>query len=141
METTCKRIFSRQAGQNEEAEKYYRLAVKLRPNVSVCRSSSMVNISYVIKIVNKWVFSFLKTFGELFLTHGGIDCVFQEATSHMNLGAMLHVNGKLLEAEMSYLEALRLKPDDNITQNNLQKLRNLLSKRGIRTTHVPESQR
>lgn len=64
-----------------------------------------------------------------------------EATSHMNLGAMLHVNGKLVEAEMSYLEALRLKPDDSITQNNLQKLRNLLNKRGIRTTHVSETQR
>lgn len=51
----------------------------------------------------------------------------------MNLGAMLHVNGKLLEAESSYLAALRLKPDDPITQNNLQKLRNLLSQRGLRS--------
>lgn len=55
-----------------------------------------------------------------------------EVTSHMNLGAMLHVNGKLLEAEASYLEALRLKPDDPITQNNLQKLRNLLAQKGLR---------
>ncbi|CAL1270183.1 unnamed protein product [Larinioides sclopetarius] len=50
----------------------------------------------------------------------------QEVTSHINLGAMLHVNGKLQEAEEAYLEALRLKPDDPITQNNLQKLHNLL---------------
>ncbi|KAM7310323.1 protein O-mannosyl-transferase TMTC2 [Ixodes scapularis] len=57
----------------------------------------------------------------------------REVTSHMNLGAMLHVNGKLLEAESSYLEALRLKPDDPITQNNLQKLRNLLAQRGLRS--------
>jgi predicted TPR repeat methyltransferase len=55
----------------------------------------------------------------------------QEATSHMNLGAMLHVNGKLTEAEQSYLEALRLKPDDHITRMNLQKLRHLLMKKGI----------
>ncbi|XP_069943334.1 protein O-mannosyl-transferase TMTC2-like isoform X2 [Cherax quadricarinatus] len=54
-----------------------------------------------------------------------------QATSHMNLGAMLHVNGKLLEAESSYLEALRLKPDDSITRTNLQKLRHLLAKKGI----------
>ncbi|XP_076036055.1 protein O-mannosyl-transferase TMTC2-like isoform X2 [Oratosquilla oratoria] len=54
-----------------------------------------------------------------------------QATSHMNLGAMLHVNGKLLEAESSYLEALRLKPDDTITRTNLQKLRHLLAKKGI----------
>ncbi|XP_076361298.1 protein O-mannosyl-transferase TMTC2-like isoform X1 [Tachypleus tridentatus] len=58
----------------------------------------------------------------------------QDVTSHMNLGAMLHVNGKLQEAEFSYLEALRLKPDDPITQNNLQKLRNLLAQKGLRTT-------
>ena len=51
----------------------------------------------------------------------------------MNLGAMLHVNGKLLEAESSYLEALKLKPDDPITQNNLQKLRNLLVQRKLRS--------
>ena len=49
----------------------------------------------------------------------------------MNLGAMLHVNGKLIEAEQSYLEALRLKPDDHITRTNLQKLRHLLQKKGI----------
>lgn len=55
--------------------------------------------------------------------------ILQEVTSHMNLGAMLHVNGKLQEAESSYLEALRLKPDDVITQNNLQKLRNLLAQK------------
>ena len=33
----------------------------------------------------------------------------------MNLGAMLHVNGKLAEAEQSYLAALRIKPDDQVT--------------------------
>lgn len=52
----------------------------------------------------------------------------------MNLGAMLHVNGKLIEAEQSYLEALRLKPEDNITRANLQKLRHLLNKKGIATS-------
>ncbi|GBM13564.1 Transmembrane and TPR repeat-containing protein 2 [Araneus ventricosus] len=55
-----------------------------------------------------------------------------EVTSHMNLGAMLHVNGKLQEAEASYLEALKLRPDDPITQNNLQKLRNLITQRKLR---------
>jgi Flp pilus assembly protein TadD len=49
----------------------------------------------------------------------------------MNLGAMLHVNGKLMEAEQSYLEALKLKPEDQITRTNLQKLRHLLMKKGI----------
>ena len=61
----------------------------------------------------------------------GTRLLTQEATSHMNLGAMLHVNGKLIEAEQSYLEALRLKPDDHITRTNLQKLRHLLHKKGI----------
>ncbi len=46
----------------------------------------------------------------------------------MNLGAMLHYNAKLDEAEQSYQAALRLKPDDTITQGNLRKLRNLMAK-------------
>ena len=46
----------------------------------------------------------------------------------MNLGAMYHVNGKLKEAEKSYLRALELRPNDNTTKQNLAKLRNLLKK-------------
>lgn len=65
------------------------------------------------------------------ISNAKVRCSPKEATSHMNLGAMLHVNGKLLEAESSYLEALRLKPDDSITRTNLQKLRHLLAKKGI----------
>lgn len=44
----------------------------------------------------------------------------------MNLGAILHLNGKLEEAERSYKEALRLKPDDSMTKDNLAKLQNLM---------------
>ena len=56
---------------------------------------------------------------------GGTLCL-QEATAHMNLGAMLHFNGKLTEAEESYLAALKLRPDDVTTRTNLQRLRNLI---------------
>lgn len=49
----------------------------------------------------------------------------------MNLGAMLHLNGKLSKAEQSYLEALRLKPDDTTTKQNLVKLRNLMKKDAV----------
>ena len=52
----------------------------------------------------------------------------QMATAHMNLGAMLHFNGKLAEAEQSYKTALKLKPDDHVTQGNLKKLQNLMKK-------------
>ncbi|XP_077424967.1 protein O-mannosyl-transferase TMTC2 [Vanacampus margaritifer] len=52
----------------------------------------------------------------------------------MNLGAILHLNGKLQEAEANYLRALRLKPDDAITQSNLRKLWNIMQKRGLKTT-------
>ncbi|XP_068595595.1 protein O-mannosyl-transferase TMTC2 [Brachionichthys hirsutus] len=52
----------------------------------------------------------------------------------MNLGAILHLNGKLQEAEANYLRALRLKPDDTITQSNLRKLWNIMEKQGLRTT-------
>lgn len=52
----------------------------------------------------------------------------------MNLGAILHLNGKLQEAEANYLRALQLKPDDTITQSNLRKLKNIMVKQGLRTT-------
>ncbi|KAM8740543.1 protein O-mannosyl-transferase TMTC2-like [Acanthopagrus schlegelii] len=55
----------------------------------------------------------------------------------MNLGAILHLNGKLPEAEANYLRALQLKPDDAITQSNLRKLWNIMERQGlrIRQTH------
>ncbi|XP_053113812.1 protein O-mannosyl-transferase TMTC2 isoform X1 [Hemicordylus capensis] len=52
----------------------------------------------------------------------------------MNLGAILHLNGKLLEAEANYLHALQFKPDDVITQSNLRKLWNIMEKQGLRTS-------
>ncbi|MGH0165065.1 UNVERIFIED_CONTAM: hypothetical protein FKN15_048449 [Acipenser sinensis] len=51
----------------------------------------------------------------------------------MNLGAILHLNGKLQDAEVYYLQALQLKPDDVITQSNLQKLWNIMEKQGLKT--------
>nr|XP_006633670.1 PREDICTED: transmembrane and TPR repeat-containing protein 2 isoform X1 [Lepisosteus oculatus] len=51
----------------------------------------------------------------------------------MNLGAILHLNGKLQEAEANYLRALQLKPDDIITQSNLRKLWNIMEKQGLKT--------
>lgn len=52
----------------------------------------------------------------------------------MNLGAILHLNGKLQEAEANYLRALQLKPDDTITQSNLRKLWNIMEKQGMKTS-------
>ncbi|CAL8242506.1 unnamed protein product [Merluccius merluccius] len=54
----------------------------------------------------------------------------------MNLGAILHLNGKLPEAEAKYLRALRLKPDDVITRSNLRKLWNIMERQGLRTKAV-----
>ncbi|KAJ8249969.1 hypothetical protein COCON_G00231850 [Conger conger] len=51
----------------------------------------------------------------------------------MNLGAILHLNGKLQRAEASYLQALQLSPDDAVTQANLRKLRNIMEKQGLKT--------
>lgn len=53
----------------------------------------------------------------------------------MNLGAILHLNGKLPEAEANYLRALQLKPDDVITQSNLRKLWNIMERQGLRIKH------
>ena len=52
----------------------------------------------------------------------------------MNLGAILHLNGKLQEAEANYLRALQLKPDDLITQSNLHKLWNVMHKQGVKAS-------
>ncbi|KAI4878387.1 hypothetical protein NFI96_005373 [Prochilodus magdalenae] len=54
------------------------------------------------------------------------------AAALMNLRAILHLNGKLQEAEANYLRALQLKPDDLITQSNLHKLWNVMHKQGVR---------
>ncbi|XP_041594857.1 protein O-mannosyl-transferase TMTC2 isoform X4 [Vulpes vulpes] len=52
----------------------------------------------------------------------------------MNLGAILHLNGRLQKAEANYLRALQLKPDDVITQSNLRKLWNIMEKQGLKTS-------
>lgn len=53
----------------------------------------------------------------------------QDASSHSNLGAMLHLNGKHREALSSYQNALRISPNDQTTLDNLNKLRNVLRRR------------
>lgn len=62
-------------------------------------------------------------------------CLFQYPAALMNLGAILHLNGKLRDAEANYLRALQLKPDDTITQSNLRKLWNIMEKQGLRTSN------
>ncbi|XP_014663753.1 PREDICTED: transmembrane and TPR repeat-containing protein 2-like [Priapulus caudatus] len=57
--------------------------------------------------------------------------VDEAASAHMNLGAILHMNGKLTDAEKAYQEALALNPRDHITQDNLRKLRNLMQQLGL----------
>jgi Flp pilus assembly protein TadD len=62
----------------------------------------------------------------------------QDAGSHMNLGAMLHLNGKFVEAEESYLKSLELRPGDPTTLTNLERLHNLFSKHGINKTGMKQ---
>ena len=49
----------------------------------------------------------------------------------MNLGAMLHLVGKLSEAEDHYLRALRLRPHDQATTINIQRLHRVMVSRGL----------
>ncbi|KAI4892994.1 hypothetical protein NFI96_028963, partial [Prochilodus magdalenae] len=60
------------------------------------------------------------------------------AAALMNLGAILHLNGKLQEAEANYLRALKLKPDDLITQSNLRKLWNVMHRQGVKASGVDD---
>lgn len=66
---------------------------------------------------------------------------FQYPVALMNLGAILHLNGKLQEAETNYMRALELKPHDAITKSNLHKLWNVMVKQGMRTTDSRQTQR
>jgi len=50
---------------------------------------------------------------------------FQEASSVANLGALYHLTGRLDEAEVLYQKALKLVPEDEVTNLNLRRLRNL----------------
>lgn len=60
---------------------------------------------------------------------GDIIACSQNPAAHMNLGAILHVQGKLDEAEKSYGRALELRPGDQLTEENLNKLRSLRARR------------
>lgn len=47
---------------------------------------------------------------------------FQDPGAHVNLGAMLHLNGKFQEAIAHYQTALKLDPHDELALENLKKL-------------------
>ena len=59
----------------------------------------------------------------------------QDPSSHMNLGAMLHLVGKLWEAEDHYYTALRLKPHDQATLINIQRLHKVMKAQGLPIKH------
>ena len=54
----------------------------------------------------------------------------------MNLGAMLHLAGKLLEAESEYMISLKLRPGDVSTRTNIQRLHNIMKKKGLKTKEL-----
>jgi hypothetical protein len=58
----------------------------------------------------------------------------------MNLGAMLHLVGKLSEAEDHYLMAWSLNPGDQATRTNIQRLHNIMRKKGLAVKKVEPSE-
>ena len=60
----------------------------------------------------------------------------QDPSAHMNLGAMLHLVGKLTEAEERYLSAWKLHPGDAATRTNLERLHNIMRKKGLKIRPV-----
>ena len=62
----------------------------------------------------------------------------REAGAHLNLGALLHLRGKLEEAEAEYAEAWRLRPGDPSTRTNIQRLHNVMRKRNITITRLAD---
>ena len=59
-----------------------------------------------------------------------------EAGSHLNLGAMLHLRGKLVEAEQCYLKAWSLNPGDSSTKINIQRLHKAMRKKNLPISKV-----
>ncbi|KAJ6651378.1 hypothetical protein lerEdw1_020951, partial [Lerista edwardsae] len=124
-------------GRKSEAEKYFLKAIQLDPSKGNCYmhyGQFLLEESRLIEAAEM-----AKKAAEL--DHTEFDVVFNAAhmlrfypAALMNLGAILHLNGKLLEAEANYLHALRFKPDDVITQSNLRKLWNIMEKQGLRTS-------
>ena len=59
-----------------------------------------------------------------------------DASPHMNLGALLHLVGRLREAEAAYLEAWRLGHGQEATRTNLRRLHGLMRARGLEVARV-----
>ena len=62
--------------------------------------------------------------------------LLQDPSAHMNLGAMLHLVGKYAEAEERYLVAWGLNPGDSATKTNIQRLHNIMRKKGMKIKEV-----
>ncbi len=54
----------------------------------------------------------------------------------MNLGAMLHLVGKLGEAEERYFAALRLDPGNQATVTNIRRLHNIMRGKGLKVREL-----
>ncbi|KAG7225729.1 hypothetical protein INR49_012315 [Caranx melampygus] len=127
-------------GQKTEAEKYFLRAIQLDPTKGNCY------MHYGQFLLEQSRLGEAAEMAERAaeLDSSEFDVVFSAAhmlrlytypAALMNLGAILHLNGKLPEAEANYLRALQLKPDDVITQSNLRKLWNIMERQGLRTKH------
>ncbi|XP_061773927.1 protein O-mannosyl-transferase TMTC2 [Nerophis ophidion] len=144
-------------GQKSEAEKYFLKAIQLDPTKGNCymhygqfllEESRLLEAAEMAKKAARLdsgefdvVFSAAHMLRQASLNEAAEKYYGQAASLRpnypaalMNLGAILHLNGKLQEAEANYLRALRLKPDDAITQSNLRKLWNIMEKQGLRTS-------
>ncbi|TKS73165.1 Transmembrane and TPR repeat-containing protein 2 [Collichthys lucidus] len=145
------------AGQKTEAERYFLKAIQLDPTKGNCymhygqfllEESRLLEAAEMAEKAARLdsrefdvVFSAAHMLRQASLNEAAEKYYGQAASLRpnypaalMNLGAILHLNGKLQEAEANYLRALQLKPDDTITQSNLRKLWNIMEKQGLRTT-------
>ncbi|KAF7225268.1 transcript variant X1, partial [Nothobranchius furzeri] len=143
-------------GQKTEAERYFLKAIQLDPTKGNCymhygqfllEESRLLEAAEMAKKAARLdsgefdvVFSAAHMLRQANLNEAAEKYYGQAASLRpdypaalMNLGAILHLNGKLQKAEANYLRALQLKPDDTITQSNLRKLWNIMEKQGLRT--------
>ncbi|OWK17006.1 hypothetical protein Celaphus_00011347 [Cervus elaphus hippelaphus] len=133
-------IVGRADGRKSEAEKFFLKAIELDPTKGNCYMHYGQFLLEEARLIE--AAEMAKKAAELDSTE--FDVVFNAAhmlrrfkmypAALMNLGAILHLNGRLQKAEANYLRALQLKPDDIITQSNLRKLWNIMEKQGLKTS-------
>jgi len=100
-----------------DAEAYWRLAIKERPNFV----EALGDLGVVLKALNRWPEAEASFRQAIIISPTNVE-------AHYNLGLLLHGLGHLSEAEASYRDAVAIRPDLAVAHNNLGVVLNSLGR-------------